>query len=181
MQFREAMQSVSGALVAGYSLENAWKEAERDMTVLYGESGLMTKELHRMNQAIMLNENLEDLIDDFGKRSNIADVKSFCQVMRFAKRSGGNFTKIIENTIKKTGDKIDITREIYTTLTAKRLESRLMSVVPMGVLFYVSLSFNGYLDVMYHNALGIGIMSVCLGVYILGIRMSEKIMEGVKA
>ena len=180
MQFREAMQSVSGALVAGYSMENAWREAERDMRILYGDEGCMTRELHNMNQAIMLHENLEDLIDDFGKRSDLKDVKSFCQVMRFAKRSGGDFTKIIENTIKKIGDKIDITREIYTTMTAKRLESKLMSVIPLGVLMYVSLSFGGYLDVLYHNAQGVIIMTVCLIVYGMGILLSEKIMRGVR-
>ena len=179
LQFREAMQSVTGALVAGYSMENAWREAERDMRVLYGENGYMTGELHNMNQALLLNENLEDLLDDFGKRSDLRDVKSFCQVMRFAKRSGGNFTKIIENTIKKIGDKIDITREIYTTMTAKRLESKLMSVIPLGVLLYVSLSFGGYLDGLYHNVSGVIIMTVCLAVYGVGILLSERIMKGV--
>ncbi len=180
LQFREAMQSVSGALLAGYSLENAWKEAERDMRILYGDDGYMTKELHNMNQAISVNENIEDLIDDFGNRSDISDVKNFCQVMRFAKRSGGDFTGIIGKTVKKMGDKIEISKEIYTAMTSKRLESRIMNLVPLGVMFYVSISFGGYLDPLYHNLKGVMIMTMCLLVYMFGFWISDRIIRGVK-
>ena len=35
----------------------------------------------------------------------------------------------------------------------------------------------GYFDVLYHNIIGVMIMSVCLTVYILAYLMSEKITE----
>ena len=35
LQFRDAMQSVAAALQAGYSMENAWRESEKEMTELY--------------------------------------------------------------------------------------------------------------------------------------------------
>ena len=40
MEFREAIMSVNAALTAGYSIENAFVEAGKDMAKLYGEDGL---------------------------------------------------------------------------------------------------------------------------------------------
>ena len=36
-QFKETIASVAAALNAGYSVENAWREAKVEMTQLYGE------------------------------------------------------------------------------------------------------------------------------------------------
>ena len=51
LQFRDAMQSVAAALQAGYSMENAWRESEKEMTELYGQDGIFVGELHQINQA----------------------------------------------------------------------------------------------------------------------------------
>lgn len=179
-QFRESMQAVSGALMAGYSLENAWKEAERDIKALHGESSCMYRELHDMNGQVAMQQPLEKLLADFGKRSGLEDVSRFCQVMQFAKRSGGNFSQIIAATVKRIGDKIEITREIEIVIAQKRLESGIMALVPAVIIAYLSFCSPGYLDVLYHNVAGVLIMSGCLAVYLFGIWLSVKIVQGVK-
>lgn len=37
IEFRDAIQTVAAALLAGYSIEHAWKEAEREIMDLYGK------------------------------------------------------------------------------------------------------------------------------------------------
>lgn len=179
-QFRECMQAVSGALLAGYSLENAWKEAERDIKLLHGETSYMYLELHNMNGQLAMQQPLEKLLADFGKRSGLEDVSRFCQIMQFAKRSGGNFSQIIAATVKRIGDKIEITREIETVIAQKRLESSIMALVPAAIITYLTLCSPGYLDVLYHNTAGIFIMTGCLSVYLFGIWLSVKIVQGVE-
>ena len=56
LQFRDAMQSVAAALQAGYSMENAWRESEKEMTELYGQDGIFVGELHQINQAVGMNQ-----------------------------------------------------------------------------------------------------------------------------
>lgn len=38
LEFKDAMQSVAAALMAGYSMENAWRAAEQEIRELYGEA-----------------------------------------------------------------------------------------------------------------------------------------------
>ena len=66
LQFRDAMQSVAAALQAGYSMENAWRESEKEMTELYGQDGIFVGELHQINQAVgMSNFCKEDGTEDY--------------------------------------------------------------------------------------------------------------------
>ena len=96
LQFRDAMQSVAAALQAGYSMENAWRESEKEMTELYGQDGIFVGELHQINQAVGMNQPIEKLLYEFALRSDCEDIQNFSDVFLFAKRSGGGFFKNIK-------------------------------------------------------------------------------------
>ena len=176
-QFKETIFSVAAALNAGYSVENAWREAMGEMTQMYGEEALMVQELRHILAHLSMNVPLEDLLEDFAKRSDIEDVSSFCQVFFFAKRSGGDFIGIIRTTADRIGKKIELQRQLAADLAARKLESRIMNVVPLVILLYLNLTSPGYFDVLYGNVSGICIMSVCLLVYLAAYALSEQMLQ----
>ena len=51
IEFRDAIQTVAAALLAGYSIEHAWKKRSGIMD-LYGKEAMITKELIQMNAEI---------------------------------------------------------------------------------------------------------------------------------
>ena len=54
-----------------------------------------------------------------------------------------------------------------TMISAKKLEEKIMMVMPYGILFYLRISNGGFLDVLYHNGIGIVLMTIFLaGVYL---------------
>ena len=55
----------------------------------------------------------------------------------------------------------------------KKYEQRIMSLVPVGVMAYMSITSEGFFDVLYHNGLGIIIMSFCLLVYGVAVYLGE--------
>ena len=175
--FRECLQSVAGALNAGYSMENAWKDAEADMIRFLGEEHDMTKELRRMNRRVALNTPLEQLLLDFAERSQIEDVQNFCQVFQFAKRGGGDLTSIIQNTYMRIADKTELEREIETAMAAKKMEQKIMSLMPMLILLYIGLTSPDFLSAMYHNTVGIIVMTICLALYGVSVLLGEKIVR----
>lgn len=177
LQFKETIFSVAAALNAGYSVENAWREARTEMTQMYGEQALMVQELQYMLAHLSMNVPLEELLYDFAERSDMEDVNSFCQVFFFAKRSGGDFIGIIRATADRIGQKMELQRQLETDLAARRLESRIMNVVPLVILLYLHLTSPGYFDVLYGNLSGVCIMSVCLLVYLLAYALSERMLE----
>ena len=82
---------------------------------------------------------------------------------------------IIRNTTNQIGDKIEVKREIETLLSAKKYEFQIMSAVPYGIIGYMTLSFPEFMDQLYGNVLGIGVMTACFLIYVsayyLGVRI----------
>lgn len=176
-EFKDGMQAVSAALLAGYSMENAWREAEKELRELHGEASLMFGELHQMNAAVRMNEPLEKVLSDFAKRSGCEEIESFAEVFSFAKRSGGDFAKIIRTTVQKLTGRIEIEREIATVLAGKKLEGRIMNTMPILILAYLTCFSGEFLDMLYGNLTGALIMSAALGVYAAALKLSAHILD----
>ena len=164
-QFKDAILALSSALQAGYSAENAWREAWQEMICIYGEDGLITREFGAMVKAIAVNETPEQVLEDFAARSGIDEIVSFAQVFRLAKRSSGDLVSIIESTSRTISEKLRVREEIVTVTTAKQLEQTIMSVIPAAIILYLRFAFTGFLDVLYEGLFGRAVMTVCLLIY----------------
>lgn len=175
-EFKDSIQCVASSMAAGYSIENAFREAYAEMRMQYGPNSLMTEELRYMNSCLSLNIPLEQLLYDFANRSGLEDVRSFCEVFVFAKRSGGDFIQIIHMTAARISEKNELIEAIQTEISGKKMEQKLMNLMPLFILLYVDFSFGGYLDGLYHNTLGIIVMTACLAAYLGAYLLSERIM-----
>ena len=174
-QFREMIQSLSAALNTGYSVENAFYETQKELKILYPPEARISKELLVITRKLRIHIPVEQVLEEFAEQVLSEDVKSFVTVFVTAKKSGGDMIGIIRNTTNQIGDKIEVKREIDTTLAAKKYEFQIMSVVPYGIIGYMSLSFPEFMNELYGNMAGIGVMTLCLGIYAgayyLGIRI----------
>lgn len=175
VQFRQMMESVAQALTVGYSAENAWKEANQEMKLLYPENALIRRELELIVRKLKLQIPLEQVLEEFSARVALEDVKNFTTIFTAAKRSGGDMIAIIQDSAVQISEKIDVKREIDIILASKKYEFRIMCVIPYVMIMYLQFSFPEFMNVLYGNVVGIGVMTVCLGVYIgacvLGLRM----------
>ena len=127
LQFKEMTESVASALNVGYSAENAFKEAGKEMKILYPDHTLINRELEYMVRKIRLQIPLEQILNEFAERVELEDVKSFSTVFAAAKRSGGDMMAIIHNTATQIGEKIDVKREIDIILAANAKDLARMS------------------------------------------------------
>ena len=130
-----------------------------------------------MTRELRNNRNLEDLLSEFAVRTQVADIRDFAQVFHIAKRSGGNLPGILKNTADIISDKIEVKREITTMISAKRLEQSIMNVVPFAIILYINFTSPGFFDPLYHNFLGIVIMSVLLAVYMAALFLADRIIQ----
>lgn len=176
-EFKEGIQALHAALEAGYSLENAFVEALKDLALLYPRETYITREFKRIIQGIRMNTPAEKLLNDFGERSNIDDIRNFAEIFAIAKRSGGDMTLIIQSTVTTIREKIQVENEVQTMMSGKKLEQKVMNVIPFGILAYVKLTSDGFLDIMYETEVGVIVMSVCLLVYIISIWIANRIIS----
>lgn len=177
IQFKDAVLSVSANQKAGYSVENAFKEAYHDMAMLYGEESSICRELYSIGKGLENNIVLEKLLYDFGCRSRLQDIMQFAEIFLIAKRNGGSMTEILSVTADTIEQKTAVDKEIEVLLSSRKTEQKIMNVVPFFIIFYINLTSKGFFDVLYHNPAGILIMTICLAVYLAAFIISRKIVE----
>ena len=177
IQFKDAVLSVSANQRAGYSVENAFREAYRDMAMLYGTESYICCEISHIVKGLDNNVTLEKLLYDFGVRSHIPDIMQFADVFMIAKRSGGNMPEILSATADTIEQKITVDKEIQVLVSAKKMEQKIMNMVPFLIILYIELTSKGFFDVLYHNLTGILIMTVCLAVYLAAFMISRRLVE----
>ncbi|MCR5784839.1 MAG: hypothetical protein K6G40_04230 [Eubacterium sp.] len=175
--FKECLLLVMAAVNVGYSFENAWKASLDELMGLLGKEHIMVKKLGEINARLAMNENIESVLEDFASASGMEEAGSFCEVMKFAKRSGGNYRKIIRRSVLQIREKIEVESEIRTLTAGKRMEQRIMSLLPLGICLYLKASSPGYLDVLYGNVKGMAVMTLLLVMYAAAFVLSEKIVD----
>lgn len=176
MQFKDAVLSVSANQKAGYSVENAFREAYQDMRMLYGGDSPICRELHYIIKGLDNNMVLEKLLYELGVRSHVPDILQFADVFLIAKRTGGNMTEILAETADSIEQKSAVDKEIQVLLSSKKMEQKIMNIVPFFIIFYIGVTSKGYFDVLYHNLIGIVLMTFCLFFYLAAFMISEKIV-----
>ena len=174
-EFKDCILSVSANLRAGYSVENAFLECGRDMISLYGEKGLIIRELCRVKKGLSNNVPLEQLLKEFGERSCCANIREFGEVFSIAGKSGGNLPEIIKSTADLIGEEISVKQEIRTSVSGKLFEQKIMTVIPFIMMAYVEAGNPGFFNVLYHNPAGWAIMTVCLMLYLAAYKLAKKI------
>ncbi len=176
-EFKDLILSVAANQKAGYSIENAFRESYRDMAMLYGEKSVICTELRYILAGLDNNVVLEKLLYSLGARSGLPDVMQFADVFVIAKRNGGNMTDILAKTAAVIEQKTETDREIQLMISGKKTEQKIMNAVPFLIIFYVGTTSKGFFDVLYHNLIGVIVMTVCLGFYLAAYLLSEKIVD----
>ena len=129
-QFRDALNSMSVAVQAGYSVENAVSACTRDLEQLYEKNEDIVKEFRYIENQQKVSVPVEELFLDLGRRCKVEDIENFASILYTAKLSGGDLGNVIQKVARMLGDKIDVKKEIEATLAAKKSEQMIMSLMP---------------------------------------------------
>ena len=177
VQFRDSIQEMSSVLKAGYSVENAIREVNKDLTPMYERDSRIRKEYDRMVHQLEMKIPVISVLEAFAARTGQEDVEDFVNIFATAKKSGGDSITIIRNAVRIISEKIDTEKEIQTLIASKKFEFEIMCAVPFAIILYMKLTFREFLSVLYGNASGRIIMTICLTVYIVAYITGRKIIR----
>lgn len=175
-QFREMILSMATNLKVGYSPENAFLETYADLIQLYGKNSRIIYELETIKKGLSVNLTLQKLLKDFEERCRIEEISEFVDVFCLADKTGGNLVEIIDSTANLISEKISVDEEIEILTRAGKMERQIMMVIPFVIIVYVELTNKNFFMPLYHNFTGILVMSTCLAVYLVAIKISAKII-----
>lgn len=176
-EFKELLLVLSTYLRAGYSLENAFLQAREELYQLAGKESLLLPAVGAMNQKVQVNVPVEQACMELAGEMQLEEGFEFAEILLFAKRLGGNYNKNIQRTAAKLQEKMEIYQEIETMTAEKHLEMKVMIAMPVLILVYIKMSSGDFLESLYHNAAGIGIMTGCLLLYLLMIYLGKRIIQ----
>ena len=176
-QFREMILSMATNLRVGYSPENAFLEAYADIVNLYGKNNKMIYELETVKKGLSVNIGFEKLLRDFEKKCKIEEITEFVDIFCLAGKTGGNLVEIINFTADMISQKIAVDEEIEVIIRAGKLERQIMMVIPFFIILYIECTNRNFFSVLYHNPMGILVMSVCLIIYFVAVKISAKIIN----
>ena len=174
-QFKEMLFLTVAGLRAGYSAENAFLKSYDDLQNLYGEESSICRMLRALRAGLSNHMAAADLWKSIGQESRIVEISEFAEVFVIAKESGGNMAAILESTAETIADKTETKKEIAVMMSARRLEQKIMNVMPFLLIFYINLTSPGYFDGLYGSVFGAVIMTGCLLVYLTAYLWGEKI------
>lgn len=178
MQFKDALYSLSSSLMAGKSVEMAFRDVHQDLILLYPDPETpIIKEMGYLVRRLEMNETLEEGLVDLAKRAHLDDINSFVDVFTISKRSGGNLVEIIKNTSTIIADKLQIEQEIDTMLAQRKLEQKVLAIMPVGMILMLSWTTGDYMAPVFTTFTGR--IAMTFSVVLLGIAnyLANKIMK----
>lgn len=137
----------------------------------------MIRELDRMISQLLIHIPAEEIFKEFSLRTDIDEIKTFSQILSIAKQSGGDIIHIIFSTSSSISSRVNIRMDINTILSGKKFELYIMAIMPVIIMIYVSITQPGFFNPMYHNLVGIILMTVCLVMYVASVVLAYKILS----
>lgn len=175
IQFKDMIMSMADAMMTGYSVENAIRESYKDIISIYGYQSEICMELRLMISQLSLNVSIEKVIENFAERTQVESISMFSQIFSVAKKTGGNMAAVISCVADNIKLKELVKEEIDVVISAKKYEQKIMMIIPICLVAYVSLASPGYLDIMYDTLEGKIIMTIFVVGYMFAFLWSEKI------
>lgn len=165
--FQEFMVSLSAALRAGYSLPNAFGEAYKEMTYMHGRHHFLTRELAKIVRAVNEGKRCEQMLEEVGRDLQCDSMEELGRTLKVATLTGGNVNKTLCRTVQTLHQKRGLMQDIEDSMAGRKYEATLMEIIPFVLVMYIEVGNPGFFGVLYSDAYGTTVMTVCLLVYLI--------------
>ncbi len=173
LQFKDALFAISSSLKAGSSLQRAIVMAHRDMEKLHkSPSAPIVIQLTELVRQLEAGIPMADALLQFSDRCQNDDVEDFVNIAILTQKRGGNLNEVIGNITSMINDKIVIEHEIRTLVAGKKSEAKLLTFMPIVMVFLLSTMSPSYMAPMFETLMGrlllLGGLVLLLLNYIIG-------------
>lgn len=156
LQLKDWLLSLANSLKAGMSLEEAVKNSRHDMEKLYGRS--RNKAFIRAVQEAVTYLNcgkpVIEALQVLGSKIESEDIRTFISAVRIVREKGGNMAEVMASVSVIISDKILIAGEIDTMLYARKMEGKIIIIVPLLLILLLSAASPEYMQVLFGTFAG---------------------------
>lgn len=179
LQFRDWLYSINNSIKAGMSLEEAIRYSEKDIKSLHGKYKKATIVRCIQDTITYLNygQPVSEALEAFKQIKYNQDVDAFIIAVKTIRIRGGNMAETISMISDMISEKVMLSREIDLMLYGKKLEGRIMVLIPLilvALIFFISPE---YMEKMFNTPIGTIIYSVSFCMIAVGYLVSRKIAK----
>lgn len=178
-QLRDALSSIVSSLKAGLSINSALIKCAEDLERLYSllKDKPMLDEFNKIKSDLNMGMSVDDSLRNFMERMKMEDVDDFVNSVIIVRQKGGNLVEVMENVSKMITDKIQMRREIDTLTASKKLEAKIMSMVPIFIIVTLSIFSRSYMEPLYESFVGKVFIVIGFTFLILNYFIAKKIVD----
>lgn len=175
-EFMIFIYSLSSLLSIGKSFESAFATSVEEMQN-EGSVYVLLKDLEHITVCFEINMSITDALSTLTVKYPIETLLNFSKIVEIAVTQGGSIESIIESTVTMIREKNDVENELEVIITQKKFELIiLLSFVPLMIL-YLRLVTSDFVELMYGSISGMGIMLICLLLYLISGYIGYKIVS----
>lgn len=153
--------------ISGFSsVENIYRKMGRDLKKnrIIGVN-LLKEEFEMWASAVELGESPENLLMNFAKRLGDTSILQYAFVFKMARMQGVDLKLVISTTNRILREKIRISGDIDILVSEKKLEQKIMNIMPFLMLLFLKYTAFDFIAPLYDGLVARGLMSILLAVF----------------
>ncbi|HEX9158175.1 MAG TPA: type II secretion system F family protein, partial [Syntrophales bacterium] len=167
----DALDLVTGALRSGMAFSGALQVVAEESPDPISKEFTIVFEEHRLG--IDLQESLRNMT----QRVDSRELRIFVTAVLLQKETGGNLAEILEGTADIIRDRFRILGEVRTLTAQARLSGVILAILPISLAVVLSVISPGYLMILVKDPVGPMIISVAVGLQVIGFLVIRRIIS----
>lgn len=170
-QLPDTLNLLATSLRAGYSLLQAIEAVGEEA------SEPTRREFGRAMAEIRLGRQMSDALSDIAVRMDSTDFEWAVLAIEIQREVGGNLAEVLQTTSETMVQRNRLRREMKALTAEGRISAIILSVLPIGILLFISLSNPGYMEPMLSSPIGLAVMAGGGLFIIIGIFWMKQIIK----
>lgn len=175
-QFMDLLEGLNASLAAGNTMYGAVVNARTDLLNQYSENEMIIVELSEIIAGIDNGKTLEEMLQNFGIRSDNEDIMNFSNVISNCYRLGGNFGNVVRHTREIISDKVTVADEIATKIASNKLQHNAMCIMPIALVAMLKLTNPDFANNL-NSVLGVVVTTIAIGIFVASYFWGQKIIN----
>lgn len=170
-QLGDTLQLLSGGLRAGHSILRAIDAAASESVSPTAE------EMRRIITETSLGRDLQASLSDTAERMRSEDFVWIGQAIQINREVGGNLAEVLDQVNETIRERSEIKGHIKSLAAEGKFSAYILMALPVGIVLMLMVVNPGYMNVMFTNPMGWGLLALSVVLMVIGGLWMRKIIN----
>jgi tight adherence protein B len=170
-QLVDALSSMSNALKAGFSIQQAFESVVKEST------NPIAQEFAMFLQQLRVGVRFEVALNDMEQRVGSEDLTLMTQAIEIARQTGGNLTEVFDRIAGTIRERQRIEGKIKSLTAQGKIQGRVVGAMPFLLGFLLYMLDPKMMMLFFRSPIGVGILVVMLLMQLCGAYFIRKIVN----